>query len=91
MSEQVDLSFLFNNAGDVVVEFPDEKLRVSLLVTCVGTNLYRLDAVPYLSRNRGIRGLRRGPARRARRPAFSFGSHSLRGGAPTVSSWHGRQ
>ena len=49
MSEHIGLSFLLNNAGDVVVEFPDEKLCVSLPVTCVGTNLYRLDAVPYLS------------------------------------------
>ena len=49
MPEHVGLSFLFNNAGDVVVKFPDERLCVSLPVTCVGTNLYRLDAVPYLS------------------------------------------
>jgi hypothetical protein len=49
MSEHVSLSFLFNNAGDVVVEFPDEKLCISLPATFVGTNLYRLDAVPYPS------------------------------------------
>jgi hypothetical protein len=49
MPEHVGLSFLFSNAGDVVVEFPDGKLCVSLPASCVGTNLYRLDAVPYPS------------------------------------------
>src|SRR5262245_60278928 len=53
MSEHIALSFVFDNPGDVVIEFPDEQLRVSLPVTCVGTNLYRLDAVPYLSESAG--------------------------------------
>lgn len=42
-------SSLLNNGADVVVEFPDEGLHIPLPVTCVGTNLYRLDGVPYLS------------------------------------------
>ena len=49
MTDQAGLSSSFDNAGDVVVEFPDEGLHVPLPVTCVGTNLYRLDAVPFLS------------------------------------------
>jgi len=49
MPEHMPISILFSNAGDVVVAFPEEALTVSLPVTCVGTNLYRLDAVPYLS------------------------------------------
>jgi len=53
MSEHMPLSFRFNNPGDVVVEFPDEELSVSLPVTRVGTNLYRLDAAPHLSEAAG--------------------------------------
>lgn len=49
MSEHLPLSVRFSNAGDVVMEFPDEGLSVSLPVTRVGKDLYRLDAVPYLS------------------------------------------
>jgi hypothetical protein len=35
MPEHMPISFLFNNEGDVVVEFPEEALSVSLPVTCV--------------------------------------------------------
>lgn len=49
MPEHMPISILFSNEGDVVVEFPEEALTVSLPVTCIGANLYRLDAVPYLS------------------------------------------
>ena len=49
MSEPIPLSIQFDNPSDVVVEFPDENMSVSLPLTRVGTNLYRLDAVPYLS------------------------------------------
>jgi hypothetical protein len=47
MPDQIEPSL--NNTCDVVVEFLDEGLCIPLPVTCVGTNLYRLDAVPYLS------------------------------------------
>lgn len=53
MSEHIPFSIRFDNPGDVVVEFPDETMSVSLPLTRVGTNLYRLDAVPYLSEAAG--------------------------------------
>lgn len=53
MPEHIPLSVVFSNPGDVAVEFPGEGLCISLPMTCVGPNLYRLDAVPFSSESAG--------------------------------------
>ena len=42
-----------NNPDEILLEFPDEKLAVRVPVTRVGTDLYRLEAVPHLSTSAG--------------------------------------
>jgi hypothetical protein len=51
--ESVAMTVSFNDPDEVLLEFPDEALTVSVPITCVGPDLYRLEAVPHLSTSAG--------------------------------------
>jgi hypothetical protein len=54
MTEELPMALTFGG-DDPVVEFPDENLSVSVPVTRVGADLYRLDAVPVFVEGAGFR------------------------------------
>jgi hypothetical protein len=55
MTERSSLTVTFEGDDGIIVEFPEESISLQVPITCVGENLYRLDAVPFLVEGAGFR------------------------------------
>jgi hypothetical protein len=55
MSSDVPMTVVFSGDGGTILEFPEEDLSVSVPITQVDENLYRLEAVPFLVEGAGYR------------------------------------
>jgi hypothetical protein len=48
MAEDIPITLSFESDEDGFIEFPEEKVTMTLPMTCLGPNTYRIDAVPVL-------------------------------------------
>src|SRR4051812_22096288 len=55
MAQEVPMTVILGSDDQVIVEFPEENLSVTVPVTRVGEDLYRLEAVPVLVEGAGFR------------------------------------
>ena len=55
MSSEVSIALTFGGDDEVLIEFPEENVSISVPITRVAENLYRLDAVPVFVEGAGFR------------------------------------